>query len=149
LIRATIIKSSTRGTVGELLAAAKLLSLGVEVITPYSDCVGVDLIAVSNDFTRAVPIQIKTAMSDRQISFGRSWFMIPGMVLVWAWPFEARFFVFDGHADVEQFLGSSAIRRSSTLPGLNYRQHFDSGRSSLVKFETGYIDSSWEPRFRR
>jgi hypothetical protein len=79
----TTVKSATRGTVGELLTAAKLLSLGIEVSKPYSDCVGVDLIAVSNDFRRAVPIQVKTAMSERQISFERSWFTLPGMVLVW------------------------------------------------------------------
>jgi hypothetical protein len=103
---------TTRGTVGELLAAAQLLSLGVVVTKPYSDCVGVDLVAVSNDFKRAVPIQVKTAMSERQIKFVRGWFTIPGIVLVWVWPFEAKYFIFDGQADVERFLGSSAASTS-------------------------------------
>lgn len=64
--------------------------------------------AVSNDFRRVVPIQVKTAMSERQISFERNWFAIPGIVLVWVWPFEAKYFIFDSQADVERFLGSSA-----------------------------------------
>jgi len=112
------IKSTSRGTVGELLTAAKLLSLGIEVAKPYADCVGVDLVAVSNDFGRAVPIQVKTAMSERQISFERNWFAILGIVLVWAWPFEAKFFVFDGQTDVERFLGGSASTNSWQRAGL-------------------------------
>jgi len=105
-------KSTSRGTVGELLTAAKLLSLGIDVAKPYSDCVGVDLVAVSNDFGRAVPIQVKTAMSERQISFERSWFANPGIVLVWVWPFEGKYFVFDGQVEVERFLGGSASTTS-------------------------------------
>lgn len=106
------LKSTAKGTVGELLAAAKLLSIGIEVAKPYSDCVGVDLVAISSDFKRAVPIQVKTATSERQIKFERNWFTIPGIVLVWVWPFEAKYFIFDGQADVERFLGSSAGQRS-------------------------------------
>lgn len=107
-----VLKSTRKGTVGELLAAAKLLSIGIEVAKPYSDCVGVDLVAISSDFKRAVPIQVKTAMSERQIKFERNWFTMPGIVLVWVWPFEAKYFIFDGQADVERFLGSSVSQRS-------------------------------------
>jgi hypothetical protein len=106
------LKATTKGTVGELLAAAKLLSIGIEVAKPYSDCAGVDLVAISSDFHRSVPLQVKTATSERQIKFERDWFKIPGTVLVWVWPFEAKYFVFDGQADVERFLGSSASQRS-------------------------------------
>ncbi len=105
---ASRITSAAVGASGELLAAAKLLSVGIEVTKPYTDCVGVDLVAVAKDFTRAVPIQVKTATSP-QIAFEKSWFATPGIVLLWVWAVaEGKFFVFDGQQDVERFLGSSA-----------------------------------------
>jgi hypothetical protein len=39
------VESTSKGIIGELLTAAELLSLGIEVARPYSDCVGVDLVA--------------------------------------------------------------------------------------------------------
>jgi hypothetical protein len=108
----------------------------------YSDCVGVDLVAVSNDFRRAVPIQVKTAMSERQISFERSWFTLPGVVLVWVWPFESRFFVFDGQTDVERFLAGSASTTSWRRDGRWDISSATFGPSHLERLKD--FESAWD-----
>ena len=135
------IKSTSTGTVGELFIAAKLLSLGIEVAKPYVDCVGVDLVAISNDFRTAVPIQVKTAMSERQIRFERNWFTIPEIVLVWVWWFEAKCFIFDGQSDVERFLDTSAATLSWQRDGRWHISSTDFGPSHmnrLMQFENAW-----------
>lgn len=100
------------GAAGEALVVARLLALGVDVAKPFSDN-GVDLVAYSGDFGRAVPIQVKTASSP-QITLERKWFRIPGIILVYVWLMNGagRFFVFDGLLDAEAFLGTSASKKS-------------------------------------
>lgn len=109
--------SANVGAAGEVLVAARLLSLGVDVAKPYSDN-GADLIAFAPDFSRAVPIQVKTASTPR-IAFERQWFSIPGIVLVFVWLCDGRgrFFVYDGIGDAEAFLGTSADTKSWTVDG--------------------------------
>ncbi len=120
------------GAAGEALVAARLLALGIDVAKPFSDN-GVDLVAYSRGFDRAIPIQVKTASSP-QIKLEQKWFGIPGIVLVYVWLTSStgRFFVFDGLPDAERFLGTSANSNSWQVKGAwsissnNFGQtHFD------------------------
>lgn len=109
----TTISTASVGAAGEALVAAMLLSLGMEAAKPFSDK-GVDLLAFSaTSFHTMVPIQVKTASSP-QITVERAWFKVPGLVLVYVWLNKGtgRYFVFDGLADVEAFLGNSAKTKS-------------------------------------
>lgn len=99
----------TTGNVGaasEALVTSRLLSLGVDVARPASNN-GVDLIAFGGPPWWIVPVQVKSASTER-IVFKREWFKIPGLVLVFVWLGSGRCFVFDGLPDVELFLGDSA-----------------------------------------
>jgi hypothetical protein len=109
--------ASNIGAAGEALVAARLLARGIDVAKPFSDN-GVDLVAYSCGFDRAIPIQVKTASSP-QITLERKWFAIPGIVLVYVWLVGSagRFFVLDGLPDAEMFLGTSAIRDSWRIKG--------------------------------
>lgn len=105
------------GAAGEAAVTAALLRAGFDVARPFPDR-GVDLVVLSPDLTRAVPVQVKTATS-RALGFARKWFAPIDVVLVYVWllPGETRFFVFDGITGVEDFLGASAAQPSWSAKG--------------------------------
>jgi hypothetical protein len=98
------------GAASEALVTSRLLSLGVDVARPASDN-GVDLFAFGGPPWWVVPLQVKSASTER-ITVRREWFKVPGLILVFVWLREGRCFVFDGIADVEAFLGPSASTSS-------------------------------------
>jgi hypothetical protein len=98
------------GAAGEAAVLARLLLEGFRMARPVVDR-GVDLVVLSRDAERAVPLQIKAVRTPR-LHFRRAWFEPVDVVLVLAWLDDPhhRFFVFDGIAGVEAFLGQSAER---------------------------------------
>lgn len=128
------------GASGEMAVAAMLLAKGLTIARPFPDD-GIDLVALrSSDLARAVPIQVKTA-SGMNIYFERKWFKYPGIVLIHVRLANQgrRFYIFDGIADVEDFLGASAKsaswcqngRYSSTKPSRVWEK-------ALLRFEDGW-----------
>jgi hypothetical protein len=101
------VSSANVGAAAEALVATRLLMMGYEVARPFSDN-GIDFIVYRrNSSRRFVPVQVKSAASDR-ISFERKWFISDDLLVVFVWLSKERCFVFDGIADVERFLGPSA-----------------------------------------
>lgn len=97
---------------------ARILACGFHVARPLPD-VGVDLAVLSQDYARAVPVQVKTARTP-SFAFRRAWFRPVDVVLVLCWLVDPgpRFFVFDGLAEVERFLGASTQTESWRTRGL-------------------------------
>jgi hypothetical protein len=98
--------SALIGKAGEALVAAELMRRGVNVAVPAYDR-GVDLLAyLELDFSRVIPIQIK-ARSSSGYYFQRSWFRIPGLMLVQVWHVATKpeFYIFRNLHDVEDALG--------------------------------------------
>jgi hypothetical protein len=94
------------GKAGEAVVAASLLRLGIAVAYPASAGV-VDLLSFrEDDPRRVVPIQIK-ARSGPCYAFQKSWFRLPGIVLVQVWNtrVEPECFIFSTVAQVEDALG--------------------------------------------
>jgi hypothetical protein len=108
VINATRPTTANVGAAAESLVVTRLLKQGLDVARPLSDN-GIDFIAYEPaNQRRFVPIQVKSASSDR-INFERRWFVVPDLVLVYVWLRSEQCFVFDGVADVEAFLGRSAL----------------------------------------
>lgn len=98
--------SALVGKAGEALVAAELMRRGVNVAYPAYDG-GIDLLAYRElDFSRVVPIQIKSR-SSTGYNFQRSWFRIKGLVLVQVWHVSVKpeFYIFGNLEDVEEALG--------------------------------------------
>lgn len=112
LVTTPTIRPSTGnvGAASEALVTSRLLSLGVDVARPASDN-GVDLLAFGGPPWWIVPVQVKSANTER-LTFRREWFKVEGLVLVFVWLSSRKCFVFDGLPDVEAFLGASAETRS-------------------------------------
>lgn len=102
--------SANVGSAAESLVVARLLMLGLDVARPLADN-GIDFLvyAASDAERRFVPVQVKSASSDR-ITLERRWFAPgPDLILVFAWLSSETCFVFDGLADFELLLGRSAL----------------------------------------
>lgn len=148
------ISTASVGAAGEALVAAMLLSLGMEAAKPFSDN-GVDVLAFSTKsyhrmpgtedakLLGMVPIQVKTASSP-QITVERAWFKIPGLVLVYVWLNEGRgrYFVFDGLADVETFLGGSANTKSWKEDGRWSLSSTNLGPTQIARLEA--FENRWD-----
>ncbi|HTQ72025.1 MAG TPA: hypothetical protein VMH92_11095, partial [Acidocella sp.] len=112
------VNSALIGRAGELLVAAELLRLGIEIANPARD-VGVDILAyqlhghaVASYF---VPVQVKAA-SGTGYAFEKVWFeKAPGIVLVQVWHVQTvpEFYVFDNLKAVEDALGPRHVASPS------------------------------------
>jgi hypothetical protein len=110
--------SALVGKAGEALVAAELMRRGVNVAYPAYDG-GIDLLAYRElDFSRVVPIQIKTR-SSTCYNFQRSWFRIKGLVLVQVWHTSntPEFYIFVNLGDVEDALGAHCLSESWRVKG--------------------------------
>lgn len=99
--------SALVGKIGEMLVAAELMRLEINVAFPSHDR-GVDMLAYrASDFRRVVPIQVKTR-SLTCYHFQKSWFQIRGLVLIQVWNVSTKpeFYIFSNLQDVEEALGS-------------------------------------------
>jgi hypothetical protein len=111
-------KSALIGKAGEMLVAAELLRLGVEVAVPAVDS-GVDLFAfrLNDGYSaehRLVPIQVK-AWSAAGYHFERHWFERASdvvLVSVWHTATTPEFYVMESIARVEEVLGARANTRA-------------------------------------
>jgi hypothetical protein len=127
------------GAAGEAALASRLLAEGFHVARPLPDS-GVDLVVLAPDFGRVAPVQVKTARAP-SYAFRRSWFRPVDVVLVICWllPQGPRFFVFDGLADVERFLGDSARTDSWVQRGLwSLSAAGPAHEAALRPFENGW-----------
>jgi hypothetical protein len=134
--------SALVGKAGEALVAAELMRRGVNVAYPAYDG-GIDLLACRElNFSRVVPIQIKSR-SSTGYNFQRSWFRIKGLVLVQVWHVSAKpeFYIFGNLQDVEEALGAEHCatpswvthgRFSVTDPG---RENLDRMRPHLDRWD--------------
>lgn len=106
--------SGNVGAAGEAAVLGRLLREGFDVARPVVDR-GADLVVLSEDLRRAVPIQVKT-LSTPSVALHQAWFTLIDVVLILVWlrPGGEEFFVFDGLAGVEAFLGDSRLALSWT-----------------------------------
>src|SRR6185312_10037998 len=97
------------GKAGEAIVAAELMRRGISIAYPAYDG-GVDLLAYREEkFSVVVPIQVKTR-SGPCYNFQRSWFKVPGIVLIQVWYCltAPECFIFSSASQVEAALGDHA-----------------------------------------
>ena len=125
--------SALVGKAGEALVAAELMRRGVNVAYPAYDG-GIDLLAYRElDFSRVVPIQIKSRASTGY-NFQRSWFRIEGLVLVQVWHIleKPEFYIFRNLQDVEEALGAEHCSSESWVTNGGYNVTYP-GKNNLER----------------
>ncbi|HLY57469.1 MAG TPA: hypothetical protein VKS60_18035 [Stellaceae bacterium] len=131
------------GKAGEAIVAGELMRRGVSVAYPAYDG-GIDLIAYKeHGFGKVVPIQVK-ARSETLFNFQKSWFRIPGVVLVQVWHTrkDPKCYIFssihqvigvlDGHAETESWIVGGGYRVGDPTAEHMRRMAFNLNRWDLI-----------------